>query len=248
MSKRVRRQFFSDEVHGTLNHGTRVDLRALIQLSMFSVLVSVVGILAFSTQVLASHSHVLSDNLSTSLSPNGFYAVQTVDRKIVGQGYPQHQLFFTERRGRKKVPLKLYSTGTNSYQRSVSVLWSPASDLFVVNDWWGSNRADSYLYRVSDLQHPTNIGKRLREIIKDENVLQKMNSGFHTYILVTKWLSKSRLEILVAGDYPISGQVADATKKPIALAEFTSFYEWNTLHSSIKRTKQVMGFDIPPGL
>lgn len=171
-------------------------------------------------------------------SPNGLYAVKNVDEKVSDQAYPKHVLFFVGK-GTEKLPLILPSTGTNSYQREVNILWAPDSNFFVLNDWWVSNRSNAYLYRLSDLSHPIDLGNKLKNELTDQQDLTCMENSIHTYIFASKWLDPTSVEVRLAGDY---------TSKPKfkgRFRQFTIYYVWDLRKHVFQRTKRVPRYEVP---
>ena len=82
---------------------------------------------------------------SEAISPNGHKIIRNI---------PDRQLFF-ERKGQKSLsPLPLHFTTQNTYDGNVNILWSPDSSRFVLNDWFGCDESNAYLYRANDTHHP----------------------------------------------------------------------------------------------
>ncbi len=170
-------------------------------------------------------------------SPNDLYAIQEVERPVPERGYPEHLLFLSSKG--KKEPLKILSTGTNSYERFVEVLWSPNSQMFVVNDWFGSDIANAYLYRVDDLAHPVDIAQSIAQSSSNKLDRDSIANGVHIYQFVSKWIDPYTVEIRIVGDY---------TSKPNyrgRLLGFTVYYLWDVRTNSIKRVKQVPEMRFP---
>jgi hypothetical protein len=130
----------------------------------------------------------------------------------------------------------------NAYDRWVNILWSPDSSGFVLNDWYGDDQADAYLYRVNDLAHPTDIGDRLQHSMTDKLDKQSIEDNYavHTYVFASRWVSPKVAEVKIAGDY---------FSKPDCHGHFRSFtvyYLWDLQNKTFKRIKRVPEFDVEP--
>lgn len=159
---------------------------------------SVIAATILTTPALAATDSINFPGPKSELkSPNGLYAIKNIDdprfdRELVCQNYSSH-LVFLKKGQKKQVPFK-------KYFRNVDILWSPDSSAFVLNDWIGSNVAESYLYRVTRLTQPIDIGSKL--ILTNENdkhsVAEAAKFGA-VYTFVSRWKDPTSLEIKLAG-------------------------------------------------
>lgn len=121
--------------------------------------------------------------LKESISPDKSFKIENID-----ESKEKHRLvFFSKDQPKGKTLL--------SYGRSVEVLWSPSSEMFVINDWAASNLAFSYLYKTNDISHPININEALINSTIDKKEKQKLTELGHVYITINKWISPCLLEV-----------------------------------------------------
>jgi len=178
--------------------------------------------------------------LSETKSPNGSYVVKNV---------PDRSLFFLRNGQKSQRPLNLPSGGLyygessprqNVYDREVNILWSPDSSEFVLNDWYGSDQADAYLYRVDALAHPIDIGARLQSSMTDKIDKQCIEHGVHCFIFVSRWVGPKVVEVKIAGDYTSNVNHKEQFR------QFTLYYLWDLRTKKFQRIKRESSFEIEP--
>jgi len=216
-------------------------LTLLLLAAVSFILFSVLSALALTPAGAAADRVVTFPGKVPARSPNRLYAVESVEERVSYQAYPKHLLYFVALHQKKKVPLKLCSTGANFYERSVDVLWAPDSNAFVVNDWYGSNVADAYLYFVNDLAHPIDIGAQLKRAVKDkeDQISIENTKAVHTYVVASKWIDATKVAVRIAGDYTSSPNFKRE------LREFTIYFLWNSRTNSSERIKRVPRYEWP---
>jgi hypothetical protein len=111
-------------------------------------------------------------------SPNGRYVIQNVDHN---EEY-KHFLF-----------LKDKATGTSrqvyEYGRSASVVWSPDSLHLAINDYAGSNVAETYIFSIDETVPKINVRD---ELVHKGKVVPP---GGHDYFGVARWLDGQRVVV-----------------------------------------------------
>lgn len=183
----------------------------------------------------------LPGNRSELWSPNGRYAVKSIEstKKQIESGAARNKLFFLRKDQMQKLPLKLrlcllrwskqsgqVQTGevNNAFDHYVSVLWSPDSSAFIVNDWsqGPGGYTDAYLYRVSDLAHPVDIGDELERLLTTKfKTNPEVFTGEEVHIFAIRWVNSKAVEI----NFERRGS-----------GGFEKSYLWN-LHDSLKCIK-----------
>jgi hypothetical protein len=83
------------------------------------------------------------------------------------------------------------------YERSLSVSWSPDGQSFFVDDSYGSNGADSYVYdpitlKTIDLADPL--------AASDPHAAQFLRAG-HSYLVAKRWLNSRELLVVLFGHF-----------------------------------------------
>jgi len=88
------------------------------------------------------------------------------------------------------------------YDRSLSVGWAPDSRLFFVNDAFGSNGTESYVYDPVTLKE-TPLAKVL--VTGDPNADEYLEAG-HSYLEVKRWISPHELLVSLRGHFDEQGR------------------------------------------
>jgi hypothetical protein len=96
---------------------------------------------------------------SETKSPDGRYMIRNSDSMTEN---PAHTLTLVESEGGSVV--KVYQ-----YRRSADVLWSPASDAFVINDYEGSDSTRPALYKVPWTGTKTDILEQLTAFLRSRH-------------------------------------------------------------------------------
>jgi hypothetical protein len=194
----------------------------------------IIGYLAC-TPVCVAHPQNASD---AKTSPDGRYSVITENKTIKAHDYPERRLFLTDNKNKTRIPLKL-AEGDNLISRDVDIRWSPKSDSLIINDWFGSNVANAYLYRTTDPQHPLDIQDRLKQL---RNLKPEIHEYLHVYVFATDWKNESIVKVRVAESYMLSDSRKKSSAQNVMEAR-TTYYDWDTLHNLLKRTKQTATLD-----
>lgn len=83
------------------------------------------------------------------------------------------------------------------HERSVSVDWSPDSQRFILNDYWGSNGADCHIYSTPQLRSASPD----TQVVRATNVRGILgNAPLHLYVACERWLSPSAVVVRLWGD------------------------------------------------
>jgi hypothetical protein len=83
------------------------------------------------------------------------------------------------------------------YERSLDVSWAPDSHLFFVNDFYGSNGADSSVHDPATLK-TTDLADIL--VTGDPDALQFLKAG-HRYLEAKRWLNSRALLVILYGHF-----------------------------------------------
>jgi hypothetical protein len=115
-------------------------------------------------------------------APSGIFAICNEDH----DEEPNHSLFLvTKRAGTKKKLL--------DYGRNVEVSWAPDSEMFFVNDNWGSNASECLVTNIRTM-------KELSTLELVQNKLTKRESGAdHLYVTCSGWNSNIDVGIVAHG-------------------------------------------------
>lgn len=140
--------------------------------------------------VQMSAQKVLFPGIKTEAkSPDGNYVVKNVDDE---SRQPAHTLCLVETKA--KTETEIYK-----YRRHVDVLWSPASDAFVVNDYEGSNASHPVLFTKPWTAQPIDLRERLLMFLGTQEATKGMLSNLHVYLLALRWLSDDDILCRVTG-------------------------------------------------
>lgn len=83
------------------------------------------------------------------------------------------------------------------YERSLSISWAPDSQLFFVNDSYGSNGALSYVHDPVTLK-TTDLAEVL--VAGDPDAAQFLKAG-HSYLEAKRWLNSRELLVVLYGHF-----------------------------------------------
>ena len=122
-------------------------------------------------------------------SPDGHYVVKNVDDE---NREPAHTLTLMETTANKVME-------TYEYRRHVDVLWSPASDAFVVNDYEGSDASHPVLFTKPWTAQPIDLRERLLTFLGTQVATKGMLSNLHVYLLAQRWLADGDILCRVTG-------------------------------------------------
>lgn len=115
---------------------------------------------------------------SETESPGGRYVIRNSDSLSEN---PAHTLTLVIE-AKSASAIKVYQ-----YARSVDILWSPASDVFVINDYEGSDSTRPFLYDVPWTGTKTDILKEFSRFMrgrhKEKLVLKNDHVYFHSAAL-----------------------------------------------------------------
>jgi hypothetical protein len=118
---------------------------------------------------------------SEAKSPNGRYLIRNLDDE---KQEPAHNLRLINTTN--GLATKIYS-----YGRHVDILWSPASNAFVVNDYEASNASRPVLF-VEPWTAPVDLRQKLVDFLSARH-----EGGFlendHVYISVEKWINAGEI-------------------------------------------------------
>jgi hypothetical protein len=121
-------------------------------------------------------------------SPDGRYVVENVD----SDKEPHHTL-----------RLKSAATGTVrtlcSYQRHVTVLWSPDGKKLVVNDYAGSDFSRVLIFSADRESPLVNVGAELLQSLRDSPDRRSLADNQHVYFAVSGWEGKESVKLKVWG-------------------------------------------------
>lgn len=99
---------------------------------------------------------------------------------------PAHTLTLVEAKSGSSI--KIYQ-----YARSVDVLWSPASDAFVINDYEGSDSTRPFLYEVPWTGTKTDILKEFTRFMRRRHEEKLVLKNDHVYFTVRRWINPREL-------------------------------------------------------
>jgi hypothetical protein len=150
--------------------------------------------------------------ISKVISPDGRYILRNVDNLKE----PYHSIFLEDKKtGAKR---KVYD-----YGRSVAIVWAPNSKLFAINDYAGSNLADTYILSVEQPIPTIDVQK---EITRKVSSFQQ-HKWDHDYFGVSRWIDDRRVSVYFWGHggspstefcecyvYTLNGSVQKCVKQP----------------------------------
>jgi len=79
------------------------------------------------------------------------------------------------------------------YARHVEVLWSPASDAFVVNDFEGSDTTRPILYALPWSDSQTDLLENLTDFLRTRGQEKLVLQNGHIYLSVQRWINPKEL-------------------------------------------------------
>jgi hypothetical protein len=126
---------------------------------------------------------------SETKSPDGHIVIKNSDSDVED---PAHTLTLTDRRNGSVV--KIYQ-----YGRGVDILWSPASDAFVINDHEGSNVSHPVLFIEPWSKKYTDLREKLIDYLRSRNQARSVLENHHVYFTAQRWLSDNELLCRVTG-------------------------------------------------
>jgi hypothetical protein len=154
----------------------------------------VVTLLLGTVLVLTASARQISfpGSKSTTKSPDGRYTVQNLDD---AHAEPAHALMLIDSKSGKQH--KIYE-----YGRHVDVLWSPASDALVVNDYGGSDFSRAMLFTLPSGESRVNLWKELIHFLQSRGDARSALGNGHVYFTVEKWLNDHEFRCKLTGYGP----------------------------------------------
>jgi len=150
-----------------------------------------ISILVVLSSIAASGTSQLMEFPGTQTqlkSPNGRYVVENVD----SDKEPHHTLL-----------LKNIETGAVrtlcTYQRHVTLLWSPDGKKLAVNDYAGSDFSKALLFSVDQDGSPKDIGAELLQSLKESPDRKSLVDNHHVYFAVSGWEGNDTLRLKAWG-------------------------------------------------
>ena len=125
---------------------------------------------------------------SEAKSPDGRYLIRNLDDE---KRQPAHALVLRTEDG--------LQTRFYEYRRHVDVIWSPASDAFVVNDYEGSDAAHPVLFSKPWHMQPVDLREELLKYLNSKGAAKIILDNHHVYLLARRWLSKDEILCRVRG-------------------------------------------------
>ena len=116
---------------------------------------------------------------SETRSPDGRYAIRNVDDE---EAQPPHSLTLIDSSSGKQYKIR-------DYGRHVEVLWSPASDAFIVNDFEGSDSTRPILYPLPWRDEEIDLLKELTDFLRTRGEEKLVLQNDHVYLSVNRWLN-----------------------------------------------------------
>lgn len=120
---------------------------------------------------------------SDAASPDGRFSIKNSDNDLQD---PAHSLTLVDRQNGSVI--NIYQ-----YERGVDVLWSPASNAFVVNDHEGSNISHPVLFREPWSKDYTDLRKQLIVYLRSANEAKSALDNHHVYFTAQRWLSSKQI-------------------------------------------------------
>ncbi len=123
---------------------------------------------------------------SEARSPDGRYSIKNMLYDNAQRAY----LLFVDRTSGKQHKI-------HDYARHVEVLWSPASDAFVVNDFEGSDSTRPILYSVPTTGTDTDLLQKLTDFLRARREEKLVLGNGHVYLTVQRWINPEELLCLL---------------------------------------------------
>ena len=83
------------------------------------------------------------------------------------------------------------------FERSLSISWAPDSQSFFIDDGWGSDGSDSYVYDSHTL-HARNLADTI--VARDPRADRYLKAG-HAYLQAKRWISSHELLVTLFGHF-----------------------------------------------
>jgi hypothetical protein len=119
---------------------------------------------------------------SESRSPDGRYSVKNMLAEHAQRAY----LVLVDRKSGMQHKVR-------DYARHVEVLWSPASDAFVVNDFEGSDSTRPILYFVPWAGNNTDLLQKLTDFLRGRREEKLVIGNGHVYLTVARWVNDQEI-------------------------------------------------------
>jgi len=116
-------------------------------------------------------------------SPDGRYLIRNSDSLTEN---PAHTLTLVD--AKSGYEIKIYQ-----YARGADVLWSPASDAFVINDYEGSNSTRPILYQLPWRGTKVDMLTEMANFLQSRGKEKIIFGNDHLYFTVRRWLNKKEL-------------------------------------------------------
>jgi len=126
---------------------------------------------------------------SETRSPDGRYTVRNLDDPHT---QPAHSLTLIDSRSGKQ--RKIYE-----YGRHVDVLWSPASNALVINDYGGSDFSRAVLLALPAQESKVNLWDELIRFLRPQRTARGALENDHVYLTVEKWLNGHEFRCKLTG-------------------------------------------------
>ncbi|MFZ3362965.1 MAG: hypothetical protein WBX13_06765 [Candidatus Acidiferrales bacterium] len=120
---------------------------------------------------------------SETESPDRRYVIRNSDSLTEN---PAHTLWLVDAKGGSAI--KIYQ-----YARSADVLWSPASDAFVINDYEGSNSTRPFLYAVPWTGTKIDLLEEFTHFLRGRHEERLVLKNDHVYFTVRRWINPHEL-------------------------------------------------------
>jgi len=130
-------------------------------------------------------------------SPDGRFSIKNSDNDLHD---PAHSLTLVDHQNGSVI--NIYQ-----YERGVDVLWSPASNAFVINDHEGSNVSHPVLFREPWSTNYTDLRAQLIDYLGSANEAKSVLDNHHVYFTAQRWLSNKQIlcELTGYGDVDPKG-------------------------------------------
>jgi hypothetical protein len=119
---------------------------------------------------------------SEARSPDGRYSIKNILYDDARRAY----LVLIDRRSGKQHKVR-------DYARHVEVLWSPASDAFVVNDFEGSDSTRPILYFVPWARNNIDLLQKLTDFLRARRQEKLVLRNGHVYLTVQRWINDQEI-------------------------------------------------------
>lgn len=156
----------------------------------------VVAFILSATLVLVASARQVSfpGSKSDTKSPDGRYTVRNLDDE---HAEPAHSLMLIDSSSGKQH--KIYE-----YGRHVDVLWSPASNALVVNDYGGSDFTRAVLLTLPSGKKQGNLWEELIHFLRAQGEARIALENGHVYLTAEKWLNDHEFLCKLTGYGPAS--------------------------------------------